>query len=113
MKRDDSFYLKHILNAILKIEKYTKEISQADFKRSDLIQDGQVRQIEIIGEATKHLSAEFRSKNAAIPWKDIAGMRDKLIHEYFGVDLEILWRVVRKDIPTVKRAIRQLSSEID
>jgi len=108
MKRDDSFYLKHILNAILKIEKYTKEISQADFKRSDLIQDGVVRQIEIIGEATKHLSAEFRSKNAAIPWKDIAGMRDKLIHGYFGVDIGAVWKTVQDDMPPFKAEIEKL-----
>ena len=108
MKRDDSFYLKHILNAILKIEKYTKEISQADFKRSDLIQDGVVRQIEIIGEATKHLSAEFRSKNAAIPWKDITGMRDKLIHGYFGVDIGAVWKTVQDDMPPFKAEIEKL-----
>ena len=62
MKRDDSFYLKHILSAILKIEKYTKDISNIGFKKQDLVQDGVVRQIEIIGEATKKLSAEFQDK---------------------------------------------------
>ena len=67
-----------------------------------LVQDGVIRQIEIIGEATKKLSTGIRERYSEIPWKDIAGMRDKLVHDYFGVDLAAVWDTVKKDIPALK-----------
>ena len=70
-----------------------------------MMQDAVIRQIEIIGEATKHLSEELREENAHIPWQDIAGMRDKLIHGYFGVDIEQVWLTTREDIPALKEGI--------
>jgi uncharacterized protein with HEPN domain len=70
-----------------------------------LIQDGAIRQIEIIGEATKRLSKEIRKSHPKIPWKDIAGMRDKLIHDYLGVDLAAVWDTVKKDIPALKNSL--------
>jgi uncharacterized protein with HEPN domain len=65
-----------------------------------------VRELEIIGEASKNLSAEFKKSLPAIPWKDVAGMRDKLIHEYFGVDLETVWQTVKEDIPLLKKVLK-------
>jgi uncharacterized protein with HEPN domain len=73
-----------------------------------LVQDGVIRQIEIIGEATKRLSKETKENHSDIPWKDIAGMRDKLIHDYFGVDIDAVWDTVKKDIPTLKKRIGAL-----
>jgi len=78
MKKDDSIYLKHILDAISRIEEYIHAIRYEDFMDNHLIQDGVIRQIEIIGEATKRLSKEISKSHPEIPWKDIAGMRDKL-----------------------------------
>jgi|SRR3989338_2240878 len=111
--RDYRDYLQDIVDSINDVEAFVKNMDQDDFLKDKKTINAVIRSIEIIGEAVKKLPLSLKNKYPSIPWKKMAGMRDKLIHEYFGVDLEILWRVVRKDIPTVKRAIRQLSSEID
>ena len=108
MKKDDSVYLKHILNAISRIEEYTQGIKYEDFMDNHLIQDGVIRQIEIIGEATKRLSKEIRGRHSEIPWKDMTGMRDKLIHDYFGVNIDAVWDTVERDIPTVKNKLKEI-----
>jgi uncharacterized protein with HEPN domain len=108
MQRDDSVYLKHIRDAIRKIEGYTKGVRRATFEKNTLIQDAVIRQIEIIGEATKRLSNPVKEQNPQIPWQDIAGMRDKLIHDYFGVDVEKVWLTVQLDIPALKNSVNKI-----
>ena len=108
--KKDSVYFRHILDAITAIEDYTKDLSKKEFfyKRNRLIRDGVVRQLEIIGEAVKNISSETKKKTSNIPWRDIAGMRDNLIHEYFGVELEDVWKTVEEDLKPLKSAIRKL-----
>jgi len=107
-ERDDTVYLRHILDAIVKIEEYLAGIDQGAFTKNSLVQDGIIRQIEIIGEAAKRVSIGLRGKYSTIPWKDIAGMRDKLIHGYFGVDIKAVWFTAKDDIPSLKREIEQV-----
>jgi uncharacterized protein with HEPN domain len=108
MTKDGRVYLIHILDAIALIESYTKGKTAADFKKTKMLQDAVIRQIEIIGEAAKMVSAAAKAKDDSIPWKDIAGMRDKLIHGYFGVDIEAVWSTVERDIPALKAGIERL-----
>jgi uncharacterized protein with HEPN domain len=109
--KDDAVFLKHILDSINQIEEYIDGMGFEDFVSSKLVQDGVVRQLEIIGEATKHLSPQLREKYPKIPWEDIAGMRDRLIHHYFGVDLEVVWDTVEKDLPALKKNVKKILGE--
>jgi uncharacterized protein with HEPN domain len=104
--KDDKVYLRHILGAIEKIRRYTAGIDEKGFISNDLVQDAVMRELEIIGEATKLLSEETKSKMDP-PWKDIAGMRDKLIHNYFGVDLEAVWLTVTENLDGLEKEIRR------
>jgi uncharacterized protein with HEPN domain len=99
MEKDDAVYLHHILDAANIIEGYLQDVNEEKFKTTRLLQDGTIRQIEIIGEAVCHISVDMRKAYPEIPWQDVAGMRDKLIHDYFGVDLEKVWDTTREDLP--------------
>lgn len=101
MVRDDRVYLAHIRDALHQISTYTDGIDQEAFQENRMVQDAVIRQFEIIGEATKNLSDSFREHNPYMPWKDLAGFRDKLIHQYFGVDLSMVWRSVVDDVPVL------------
>jgi len=106
--KDDEVYLLHIRDAIAKIEKYLKGVKQEEFYKNSLLQDGVVRQISIIGEAAKRLSEGFREAHADIPWSRMVGMRNKLIHDYLGVDYESVWKTAEEDIPLLKAKINAL-----
>ena len=112
MNRDIRVYLQDILESIGIIEEYTQELSAEDFFHRRQTQDAVIRRLEIIGEAVKHIPSDIRIEFPAIPWKKIAGMRDFLIHEYFGVNLERVWLVVSRDLPPLKKQIRHLKAEL-
>lgn len=108
MKRDEALYLRHILDAIARVEEYLQGLEEPAFSRNTLVQDGVIRQIEIIGEATRRLSTALRDRYPGIPWQDIAGMRDKLVHDYFGVDMEKVWLTAKDDLPTLKTEVQRI-----
>ena len=94
--RGDAIYLRHILDAISRIERYIRGVDEETFHQDVLLQDGVIRQLEIMGEATKNLSSGLRKRYLHIPWSDIAGMRDKLIHDYLGVDIDAVWATAKE-----------------
>ncbi len=110
MNKDPQIFLKHILESIEWIEKDTKGMSKEEFLKNVPIQDAVVRRIEIIGEAIRNLSPELKKENKDVSWQDIMDMRNKIIHEYFGVDLELIWEVVKKDIPMLKDQVNEILS---
>lgn len=105
--KNDRVYLTHILECIQSIESYLPN-GKKDYFSSKMTQDAVIRNLEIIGEATKNISEELKLKNSHLPWKETAGLRDVLIHEYFGVDNEIVWNVVEKELPKLKENITGL-----
>lgn len=105
--KDDRVYLINILECIERIESYT-ESGKEEFMDSNIIQDAVIRNLEIIGEATKKITSTLRNYHTDIPWKQMAGLRDILIHDYMGVDLKTVWNVIESELPNVKDRIRTL-----
>jgi uncharacterized protein with HEPN domain len=100
----DEVYLRHILDAIERIEVYTA-VGKEAFMEQPHWQDATIRQLEIIGEATKNISMSLRARYPDTPWKRIAGLRDVLIHHYMGVDLSAVWEITQKDVPALKQQV--------
>ena len=111
MKPEDPAYLHHILDAIIHIEDFSKNIASAsDLRDNPLERAGIERMLTIIGEAAKNLSPQLRKESPDIPWKSTAGMRDKIMHHYFGVDYEAVFETIRNDLPVLKQGISTILS---
>jgi len=106
--RSDRDLLDDIREAIQRIESYVKGMSYDAFMDDGRTQDAVIRNIEIIGEATKRLSEPLREQNPHIPWRGMAGMRDRLVHHYFGVNLDVVWQAVSTELPDVAAAIEDV-----
>lgn len=106
--KNDLAYIEHILYAISKIEDFTSSMARSQFDKNELVQDAVIRNIEIIGEASKRVSDDFKANHSEIPWREMAGMRDKLIHDYMGVDLDVVWRTIEIDIPELHRLLKKI-----
>jgi len=111
-KRSDIDYLQDMLEAISRISKYCKKLSYEDFLEDTRTQDAVVRNIEIIGEAVKNLHEPLKQEYSDVPWKSIAGIRDRLIHDYFGVNWDIVWDVIKNDIPDLAVKVKSILGSI-
>lgn len=105
--KNNKLYLYHLLECMERIKLYSSS-GENEFAKSTLIQDAVIRNLEIIGEATKNISIEFRQQHLEIPWREMAGLRDVLIHDYMGVDVKIVWNVIKNELPKVEEQIRLL-----
>jgi uncharacterized protein with HEPN domain len=112
MKKDPVVFLTHIIDSIQLIESYMEGRTEADLMESTGLQDKIIRRIQVIGEAVKNLPDDLKRSHPEVPWRDIAGMRDIVIHQYFGIDLEFVWNVLTKDIPDLKLKILKIREEL-
>ncbi len=110
MTKDDAIFIRHMLDAIEDIESYVE--TKEGFVHQKIVQDAVIRKIMVIGEASKNISTSLRDKHPDIPWKDIVGMRDWLVHGYFGVDLDTVWKTIRDDIPSLKKQLGAILMEL-
>lgn len=113
MKREYGDYVSDILTSIEEVEEFTRGIDFQAFSKDKKTLNAVIRSLEIMGEAAKQVPEAIRARHPDIPWKRIAGMRDKLIHEYAGVDLEIIWGVAKEEIPPLKPRIKKLLQEME
>ncbi len=108
MKKEALIFIEHMLESIEKIEKYTKKLTKEKLIKDTKVQDAIIRRIEILGEAVKNLPDDFRNKHPEVEWSEVVRTRDKIIHHYFGVDLDIIWDIIKKDLPKLKKQIKEI-----
>ena len=108
MIKEDLPFVEHILDSINAIGEFSKNMKRGELNSNRLKQSAIVREIEIIGEAVKNISEKTKEKFKEVEWKKIAGTRDKMIHHYFGVDLDIVWEIIKKEIPLLKKQVEKL-----
>ncbi len=107
-KRDPDLLVRDMLEAIRKIELYIAGLDRSSFLGDEKTTDAVVRNLEVLGEAARQLPGDFTSRHSYIPWNEIAGLRNRIVHDYFGLDLEIIWQVIDNDLPSLKAELEKL-----
>ncbi len=113
MEKEVKFFLEHIRENIQNIEEFVEGFSEEDFSRDIKTQSAVMRKIEIIGEAVKNISSSLKKKHPEVKWKELAGMRDKLIHHYFSLEMSVVWNTVKEDIPILKEQINKILNSLE
>jgi len=106
-KKDNSVYIEHMLDSILRIDEYVE--SKELFYDSHLVQDAVVRNLQVMAESSQRLSEEIKNKYPDIPWNDISGFRNVLVHDYLGIDLDVIWSVVEQELPRLEKVLTEIS----
>lgn len=111
--KNDLVFIQHILDSINAIEAFSKGLNKKELTENRLKQSAIVREIEVIGEAVKNISEDLKNKHPKIEWKEIAGTRDKMIHHYFSVDLNIIWDIIKNNLPVLKNKILKIEKVLE
>ena len=113
MKRDYRLYVQDVIDSIAMIETYTRGVSFEEFAADQMRVDAVVRNFEIIGEASTHIPSELKDQHPSVPWARVRSFRNIMIHEYFGVDLSILWQTIKDSLPELKAVVMHMTKEMD
>lgn len=113
MKKEPKIFVGHILDSINKILDFTKDQSEVQFSRDDKTQSAVLHQFGIIGEATKNISSDIQLKYPDVVWKIMASTRDKIVHEYFGINMGIIWQTIKNDLPLLKTQIKKILKDLE
>ncbi|MCB9282640.1 MAG: DUF86 domain-containing protein [Lewinellaceae bacterium] len=111
-KFGDKVRLQHVLDAIETIEGYVGDADFEAFSENSMMRDACIRQLQVVGESCRNVTFELREKNPEIPWKQIVGLRVIVIHEYFGVDENVIWEIIQNDLPSFKRQVEEIVENI-
>ena len=112
-ERSVALFVQDMLDSIEKIDSYRAGVTADDFATDSLLQDAVFRRLEVIGEAAKHVSEAVRARHPNVPWQEIAGLRDVLIHKYFGIIVEQVWQVITTDLPAVEPGLQQVKADLE
>lgn len=108
-RRDAELLIEDMLVALQKIERYTSELDQGTFRQDEKTVDAVVRNLEVLGEAARQLPEDFVTQHPDVPWRQVAGLRNRIVHDYFGLDLEIIWQVIQHDLPQLKTRLEEIA----
>ncbi len=113
MKRDNKLFVKDIIEAMVSIEKFVEGMTLEELKNDEKTSSAVIRKFEIIGEAAKYIPKKVKDKHKDIQWKSMAGMRDRLIHAYFGIDYNLVWSAIKTEIPKLKPKLKKVLSSME
>lgn len=113
MKRDYKLFVKDIIQAMESIERFVGDMNIDELMQEDMASSAVIRKFEIIGEATKHIPDEMKKKYPQVPWQGMAGMRDRLIHAYFGIDYDLVWNAIKVEIPKAMQGLKNMLAKLE